>query len=144
MNKLRSLRTFLLSSVPDLARDPDRLLTFIDKGKPISRGPSLSFEYDYQANIILTDYSGDLDAVMVPLQAWYKTNQPDILVAEGISFEADVLSHDAVDLSITLKLTEAVVVTTSNGEWTAEHQEEPEPEQYTGLLQTVFLKGEPL
>ena len=67
MKKPESLRQHLLASVPSLARDPDRLLVFIDEGRMrCTAAPGLSFEYEYRLNLILTDYAGHADAVAVP------------------------------------------------------------------------------
>ncbi|WP_413770598.1 phage tail protein, partial [Vibrio vulnificus] len=64
---------------------------------------------------ILTDYAGHPDSVMLPLLGWLSVNQSDLLEnlnksAEGIQFEADILDNSKVDLSLTLSLTERVVV----------------------------------
>lgn len=128
MNKLRSLREHLLASVPDLNRDPDRLLTFIDGGRIRCTGThSLSFEYSYTLNCILTDFAGHPDAVFVPVLAWLKVNQPDA-ADDIVQFEADVLTGHAIDLSIKLALTERVqVADTGDGCLTATHLDEPLP-----------------
>ena len=46
MNKPESLRAHLVAAVPELKRNPDRLLTFVDNGSMRSTAaPGLSFEY---------------------------------------------------------------------------------------------------
>ena len=81
MNKPESLRTHLLAAVPELRHSPDRLLVFIDKGKLLcTAAASLSWEYGYELQIILTDFAGHPDAVMLPLLAWVRTNQSELLV----------------------------------------------------------------
>lgn len=116
MNKPESLRAHLLAAVPELRHSPDRLLVFIDKGKlRCTAAASLSWEYGYELQIILTDFAGHPDAVMLPLLAWVRTNQSELLAnldksAQGIGFEADILDNSKVDLAITLPLTERVVV----------------------------------
>ncbi|TWR01367.1 phage tail protein, partial [Xanthomonas vasicola] len=48
MIKPASLRAHLVAALPDLARDADRLLVFIDAGSLVSTyQPGLSFEYQY-------------------------------------------------------------------------------------------------
>lgn len=70
MIKPASLRAHLVAVLPDLARDADRLLVFIDAGSLVSTfQPALSFEYKYTLNLILTDYAGHPDSVMLPLLA---------------------------------------------------------------------------
>ncbi|AVO55735.1 phage tail protein [Pseudomonas mendocina] len=116
MNKPNSLRDHLLAAYPKLAQNPERLLVFIDQGNIRSTAaPGLSFEYRYTLNIIITDYAGHPDNIAIPLLAWLRRNQPDLLEnlergKDAIAFEADILANDLVDLSITLPLTERVIV----------------------------------
>ena len=116
MNKPSSLRAHLLALVPELHKNPDRLLIFIDNGTIRSTAaPGLSFEYSYTLNVILTDYAGHPDAVAIPLLAWLRTNQPELLTnlekgKTAIAFEADILDNSKVDLSLKLPLTERVIV----------------------------------
>ena len=63
-----SLRKYLLDAIPELRRDPDRILIFVDDGAVRSTmANGLSFEYEYTLTMILTDYAGDLAAVSIPL-----------------------------------------------------------------------------
>ena len=116
MNKPEHLRAHLLSTIAELKHNPDRLLIFIDNGKVrCTAATSLSFEYSFDLQIILTDYAGHPDSVMLPILGWASVNQSELLEnldksAEGIKFEADVLDNSKVDLSIRLPLTERVVV----------------------------------
>lgn len=115
MYKPASLRTFLTAANPELARDPDRLLVFIDEGSlQATYAPGLSFEYAYTLNLVFTDYAGHPDAIMVPLLIWLTEHQPELLAnpdnRDKITFEADILANDAVDLSIKIPLTERVGV----------------------------------
>ncbi|MBS7724586.1 phage tail protein [Pseudomonas lalucatii] len=132
MNKPDSLRAHLLASVPELKHNPDRLLVFIDQGRIRSTAtPGLSFEYGYSLNLILTDYAGHPDAVAVPLLAWLLVHQPELLLnqekgKDAIAFEADVLANDKVDLSITLPLSERVIVKRQeDGSLSVTHAAEP-------------------
>jgi hypothetical protein len=135
MQKPESLRQHLLASVPNLARDPDRLLIFIDNGMlRCTAAPGLSFEYEYTLNVILTDYAGHPDAIAVPLFAWLRVHQPELLTnleksRDGVKFEADILDRNKVDLSITLPLSERVIVKELEGELHIEHVGEPPLEQ---------------
>ncbi|WP_416340110.1 phage tail protein [Pseudomonas sp. C11] len=116
MNKPNSLREHLLAADPTLAQNPERLLVFIDQGNiRATAAPGLSFEWLYTLNIIITDYAGHPDAIAIPLLAWLRRNQPDLLTniekgKDAIGFEADILGNDKVDLSITMPLTERVIV----------------------------------
>lgn len=136
MNKANSLKAHLVAAVPTLRHDPERLLVFIDQGRTRSTvAEGLSFEYGYTLNVIITDFAGHPDAVMVPLLAWMKVNQPDLMAnldkaKDAIQFEADILANDLVDLSITLPLTERVIVKKQeDGSHTVEHIGEPQLEE---------------
>jgi hypothetical protein len=150
MNKPESLRAHLLAAVPELRHSPDRLLVFIDKGKlRCTAAASLSWEYGYELQIILTDFAGHPDAVMLPLLAWVRTNQSELLVnldksAQGIGFEADILDNSKVDLAITLPLTERVVVKHQpDGTYQLSHAPEPQYTEYQEpATWQVFAGGE--
>ncbi|OAE17632.1 phage tail protein [Pseudomonas brenneri] len=133
MNKPESLRAHLLATVAEFKHNPDRLLIFIDNGKiRCTSAESLSFEYSFDLQIILTEFAGHPDSVMLPLLGWLSVNQNELLdnlnkVKDGIAFEADILDKGAVDLSITLPLTEKVIVGKDDqGNTTVKHPNEPQ------------------
>lgn len=133
MNKPESLRTHLLATIGELKHNPDRLLIFIDNGKVrCTAAASLSFEYSFDLQVILTDFAGHPDSVMLPVLGWLKLNQADLLEnldksTEGIQFEADILDNSKVDLSLTLPLTERVIVRKdADGKTTIRHPGEPQ------------------
>ena len=95
MIKPASLRAHLVAALPDLARDADRLLVFIDAGSLVSTfQPGLSFEYQYTLNLILTDYAGHPDSVMLPLLGWGDdvVVVPTVLALAARSLPAPVLT----------------------------------------------------
>ncbi|MDR8387454.1 phage tail protein [Pseudomonas sp. JL2] len=146
MNKPESLRAHLLSTVAELKHNPDRLLIFIDNGKiRCTAAASLSFEYSFDLQVILTDYAGHPDSVMLPLLGWLSVNQSELLEnlnksAEGIQFEADILDNSKVDLSLTLPLTERVVVGKgADGNTTIHHP--GEPKQVAAFLDPAWIPG---
>ena len=133
MNKPDSLRSHLLSTIAELKHNPDRLLIFIDNGKVrCTAAASLSFEYSFDLQIILTDFAGHPDSVMLPLLGWLSVHQSELLEnlnrsADGIQFEVDVLDNSKVDMSLTLPLTERVVVGKDDqGNTTICHPGEPQ------------------
>jgi len=137
MNKPDSLRNHLLAAVPGLRNDPDRLLVFIDNGTVRSTAAvGLSFEYAYTLNVMLTDFAGHPDALMIPLLAWLMVNQHELIAnlekgKEAIRFEADVLDNSKVDLSIELALTERVIVKKQDdGTLQVSHPDEPQLEPF--------------
>lgn len=133
MNKPESLRAHLLATVADFRHDPDRLLIFIDNGKVrCTAAHSLSFEYSFDLQIILTDFASHPDSVILPILGWLSVNQPELLenldkVKTGLQFEAEIIDKDKVDLSLTLPLTERVIVGKDDlGNTTVKHPNEPQ------------------
>lgn len=116
MRKPHSLRTHLAAAVPELARDPDKLAIYIRNGRLQPAGAtSISFEYRFTLVLTLLDWRSHSDAIMVPLMAWLRLQQPDVLDnpqlrERAIRFECEYLNSETMDLSIELDLTEAVVV----------------------------------
>lgn len=148
MRKPQELREYLLASVHDLKKNPDKLQVFIDQGNLQSRlQASLHFEYQYTLNLIITDLADHTDVVLVPLLAWVKHHQPE-MEDDAIQFEADIIDHRKIDLSITLPLTERVIVNTNDqGNYTTDHQPEPVPEwnlPEPELFKTLWHKNERL
>lgn len=131
MKKPQSLRAHLLDAIPELRRDPERILIFVDEGALRSTmANGLSFEYAYTLNMILTDYAGDLAAVSIPILDWVRVNQSELLanldkVKSGIKFEAEILANDKVDLAIQIPLTERVIVKQVETGLTVDYPEEP-------------------
>ena len=128
MNKPDSVRAAIVAAYPALASEPEKLTVFIDNGSIAATGTvSASFEYRYQLHILVLDFAGDADVVMIALIEWARTNQPDLVTnadqrASGITFEADILNNATCDLSIKMQLTESVVVkTNAAGERTIKH-----------------------
>ena len=117
MNKPAGVRAALEAAIPSLIDEPDKLTVFVDAGSIASTGSkSASFEYRYTLHLILLDFAGEADDVMIALIEWARANQPDLVTNwdhrdTGITFECDVLGNATVDLSIKMKLSESVVVT---------------------------------
>jgi hypothetical protein len=125
MIKLQSLRQHLLASVEELRRNPEQLHTFVNDGNvSFSRGTDLTHEYRVDAQIIITDYTGSLDTVMIPLLQWLNTYQPDLVPNEAVQLEAEILSNTHWDLALTVRLTERVVakVNCETGSINAHHR----------------------
>lgn len=148
MLKPQQLRQALTDSVPELQRNPDALNVFIDSGRIVSTlASSLSFEYQYRLNMVITDYAGNIDLLIVPLLAWLRTNEPDIMASEekrrtGFTFEADVISDTASDISIELQLSERVIVKQADDGLHVTHVgENPLPENDARPVQ-LYVKGE--
>ena len=136
MKKPDSLRAHILSAVKELQRDPDRMFIHTSNGNIRCTGAKgLSFEYVYDLNFILTDYAGELDAVMIPLLDWVRINQSELLMnleksKDAFKFETVILNNGTVDLSLTLPLTERVIVKRQdNGTLDITFPQEPQYEE---------------
>lgn len=150
MIKPASLRTAIEAALPDVRRDPDRLLVYIDEGSiRCTAAPSLSFEYAYTLHLVMLDYAAHTDTVMVPLLAWVARHQPELLAnpdrqRDGVTFEADLLNRTSMDLAVRIQLTERVVVKAQpGGGYTAEHVGEPPADPYEGVVDTWTLELPP-
>lgn len=83
MQKPNSLRKALTDAVPALRTNPDMLRIFIDNGNNTATlARSLSFEKRYTLNVVVTDFTDDIDLLFVPVMAWLRVNQPDIMTTE--------------------------------------------------------------
>ncbi|CAI1815751.1 phage tail protein [Serratia proteamaculans] len=146
MLKPEQLRTALANALPDLQTHPDKLHISLDNGRVVSTlGPSLSFEYQYQLNLTLSDQVTEEDLVMVTVLAWLRSHQPDILAnaekrKNGFTFKRDISAAGQLDLQ--LQLTERIQVEQRDG---ALHitplTEPPLPENVIRFTQ-VYLHGE--
>ena len=78
MLKPNSLRKALTDAVPVLRTNPDMLRVFIDNGNNTATlARSLSYEKRYTLNIVVTDFTDDIDLLFVPIMAWLRVNQPE-------------------------------------------------------------------
>ncbi len=146
MKKPQQLRTHLVAAVPALAHNPDRLLIFVEGGGIAGTyQPGLSFEYRYTLELVLTDFAGAPEAVMLPLLQWLTRHQSELLATpsnrDKLTFEVDVLADDLVDLAIKLPLTERIkVVRDADGTLRLEYL----PEPATDFHHADTLTGGPL
>lgn len=117
MDKPARLRAALKAALPELARNPDTLQLFVESGQlAATAGASLSWEYRYTLVVLLTDYPGSPDPVMLTLLTWLRQQQPELLqnrerLQDSLRFDVDILKHGCVDLQVKLKLSERVIVT---------------------------------
>jgi hypothetical protein len=116
MLKPASLKKALFKSVPLLRDNPDMLHMFVDGGViNATLAASLSFENSYTLDIVVTDYTGDLNLLIVPINVWLREHQPDIMTTEegkkrGFTYVADINNDDSKDVRMSLQLTERTIV----------------------------------
>ncbi|MFM2477311.1 phage tail protein [Celerinatantimonas sp. MCCC 1A17872] len=134
MQKLTDLRAHLLSRLPELKQNPDKLLLFIENGHLCATAHySRSFEYRYTATLIITDFASHLDAFTIALFDWVRTNQSELMTnsdkLEAIEFEAEINDNVHVDFILHLPLTESVSVIETDQGLQVEHLAEPQLEE---------------
>ncbi|MFP2768328.1 phage tail protein [Oceanisphaera sp. KMM 10153] len=150
MNKPEQVRTLLLSAVPHLKRNPNELHVFVKNGRVVASAAkqNLSFEYQFDLVVVVTDYADHADRIMVPLLAWVAEHQPELITnpdkrESGVRFTVEMINKKLVDIEISLSLTERVKVTPVEGGRTVEHLPEP-TDPYNGFDWSLFAVGEQL
>lgn len=141
MLKPDSLRQALTDGLIDssgaklLERDPALLAIFIDKGRLAARfGGSIGYEWRYRLQVILQNFPAELvDAVALIVTLWIRVNQPELLQNhtagnEAVTFDADIIDADTIDLALELELNEAVdAKPREGGGFDLIHRAEPNP-----------------
>lgn len=128
MNKLIDLRNHLMNRIPELARGPDRLLTFIEDGTVVFwAGNNLSHQLKMTAKIIITDWKDSADKIIIPTLEWMQINEPGLDPNNSIRFEAEITASDQVDLALSVDLLERVVVKKLENGYDIEHVLPPAP-----------------
>jgi hypothetical protein len=115
VRKLTLLRDHLLASVPALAERPEALLTYIEAGSIAyqrdeqgSAAAVYSHQYRCPVKLVVLDWSGDLDAIVLPLIAWLQHWQPDAAGPNVIGLAAEITAENKLDLELSVTLTERV------------------------------------
>lgn len=68
MNKPQSLRNTMNSAVPYLAHNPGRLHLFMDNGTVVASSvTSISWQYRYTLNVVITYFTDDQSLLMAPV-----------------------------------------------------------------------------
>ncbi|MBD2825599.1 phage tail protein [Xenorhabdus szentirmaii] len=125
------LREMIVKHESFFNRNPDRLEVFITKGNLIATGSnSASFLYQYQLEVLALDYPNPLDNLSIPILAWARLHQPDLLFnpdrrKDGFRFEVDLLNNDTADILFTLPASERVIVSKDSGQLIPTHIDEP-------------------
>jgi len=146
--KPAQLRKALTDAVPVLQTSPDQLRMFVDNGRIVSTlASSLSFEYQYQVELLITDFAHDCDLIIVPILAWLREHQPDIMATPdkqqtGYKFKADMLNDGSYDIAVYLQLTECVIVKQIDAGLHVEHYPEPPLPEPVERPRELYLHGE--
>lgn len=137
MHKQASLKKVLTEAVPGVATNPSMMRIFADEGSiDATIAASLSFVKRYTLNVIVTDYTGDIDYILVPVLKWVRTHQSDIMTTtegqkRGFTWFADINNDSSIDISISLRLTERTIVReTDDGSLHVSYAPEPQEEAW--------------
>ncbi|WP_033792265.1 phage tail protein [Pantoea septica] len=143
MQKPQQLRAALSRSVPLLQQNPERLTMTIAAGTVVATSaPSLSFEYRYRLELTLAEVEQDIEAVIVPLLAWLRDNQPEMLGnAEKRRSDFTFAVDAAGALSIGLQLTERVLVTQQESAAQVTFPGEPTPPANDNAPLQLWVQG---
>jgi len=151
VKKAEELRAHLVAHVPYLRKEPQNLLVFIERGAIGCRlGGGLSFDYRYDINLVVLDFAAHADTLMVPLLSWISVNEPALMQDPGtlekvICFEAEIIDNDRADLSLTIQVSERVIVTPNGTGYLATHAGEPPLDDLTGPSSwELILNAEPI
>lgn len=114
MLKPKLLRDHLVRALPELARDPERLVVAVFGGNGIGTATkAVSWMYEYKCRLIFLDWTQHMDAIMAPLLVWIAQHQNELLAnpeRRGIRFDVDFLNSKTMDIVIELDLTERALV----------------------------------
>lgn len=139
MKKPASLRAALTTFLPHLARDPDKLSMWIERGTVRAVGTAQrGFAWEYPLTVVVEDFDKPAEVLFFIVVDWLRTYQPDLLApnSAGFPFDVDVIDENTSDVKITLALREVVTAAPqADGSWRLEVQPENVP---------LFPDAEPL
>ena len=148
MHKLNSLRQALIDAIPQLNANPERLQMSVGSGNLDARlASSLSFEKHYTLNAKVSGFSGDSEGLFVPVLAWLRENQPDIFTLDegrrnGCSFTIVLNDDDTMDISVSVQLTERILVSQEEGALRATYSPEPPLPEPVTRPKALYINGE--
>ncbi|MBE8908655.1 phage tail protein [Enterobacter asburiae] len=148
MHKLKSLRQALIDAIPQLNANPERLQMSVGGGNIDARlASSLSFEKRYVLNAKVSGFTGDSEGFFVPVLAWLRENQPDIFTLDegrknGYTFAIVLNDDDTMDITISVQLTERILVPQDQGALHATYSPEPPLPEPVTRPKALYINGE--
>jgi|TARA_R100000049_G_C1954122_1_gene105236 hypothetical protein len=132
MRKPTELRKALTAALPELKRNPDRLVIWVEDGAVRTRQTEdASFSFEYPLSVLLREVKTDIAVIVHAINRWLRVNQPDLLAAgnrDSFKFETDILDNGTADIVFTIDLVEAVKVAADPaGGWSLDYVAEPDP-----------------
>lgn len=149
MIKPDKLRHLLEKTISEFRANPDKLILQFDNGTIHATGAqSHSFEYHYNLEVIVTDFPHHPDVLMVPAMEFVRAEQWELLENPNkrgsIKFEIERNNNKTYDIYINIPLTEKVIVSEEEGNYTVKHGKElklTEPLPIKGLK--IYLQDIP-
>ncbi|RFA31336.1 hypothetical protein CAI21_01530 [Alkalilimnicola ehrlichii] len=144
MEKLTALRQHLVTTVPSLEEAPEKLSLAIEEGRiEYWQGGNLSHLWRCPVQIAVSDYPDSLDSLVIPLLEWLHAHEPGHAAETGIEVDAPRLNDDAIDLTLTVTLSERVIVASNeSGQQEVTHViPEPPPAMNDDAELTICLRG---
>ena len=148
MHKLKSLRQALIDAIPQLKANPERLQMSVGGGNIDTRqASSISFEKRYALNVKVSGFTGDSEGFFVPVLAWLRENQPDIFTLDegrknGYTFAIVLNDDDTMNITISVQLTERILVSLEQGALHATYSPEPPLPEPVTRPKALYLNGE--
>ena len=148
MHKLKSLRQALIDAIPQLNAHPERLQMSVGSGNIDARlASALSFEKRYALNARVSGFTGDSEGFFVPVLAWLRENQPDIFTLDeghknGYTFAIVLNDDDTTDISISVQVTERILVSQEQGALHATYSPEPPLPEPVTRPKELYINGE--
>ncbi|WP_320723123.1 phage tail protein [Enterobacter sp. 262D3] len=148
MHKLKSLRQALIDAIPQLNANPERLQMSVGGGNIDARqASSLSFEKRYTLNVKVSGFTGDSEGFFVPVLAWLRENQPDIFTLDegrknGYTFAIVLNDDDTMNITISVQLTERILVSQEQGALHATYSPEPPLPEPVTRPKALYDNGE--
>ncbi|BBT46638.1 phage tail protein [Enterobacter asburiae] len=148
MHKLKSLRQALIDAIPQLNANPERLQMSVGGGNIDARqASSLSFEKRYALNVKVSGFTGDSEGFFVPVLAWLRENQPDIFTLDegrknGYTFAIVLNDDDTMNITISVQLTERILVSQEQGALHATYSPEPPLPEPVTRPKALYVNGE--
>lgn len=134
LEKIQHLRRYLLSADPWLQRNPESLRVSVAQGRfEATASPSMVFMWDYDIEVELLAYGGDIDNIAAGLFSWSAHYQSDLLQnpahrREAFMFTALILDNSLTNITWVIPATERRRGMVNDGRLSFEFLPDPVPE----------------
>lgn len=148
MLKPLSLRNALLDALPELNASPEKLQLTVSSGSVAATfATSLSYEKRYPLTVFIAGFTGEINALLVPVVLWLRENQSDIFSStenqtKGLAWQSVANATQGMDITLTLQLTERTEVKEIDGQLLANDLPEPQPAPPVPRPMELYINGE--